>query len=292
VAESVLTVVFRQGPEFRAQERHVARGAFFLPAPRPPPEPLAVLVLRVESPSQEIVELPVRVVQISPTHVSLALLDLDAARTALAPLFHAARSAPASEGSTWVFWGRPDTAAEPLLDLPREVGAAIAMAPSAAREIPTPAPEAPAAAPIPEAPAAGDEKLLYDQIRAMTPPEKMQLALHGDRTARFLLLKDLNKNVQTFLLQNARITVEEVRTIAGYRQAIPDVLVAIAAHREWSQNQGVLAALVRNPKTPPITAVALLERIAPAELRRLAKSSEVPRPVQAAARKKVTEGGT
>jgi hypothetical protein len=68
--------------------------------------------------------------------------------------------------------------------------------------------------------------------------------------------------------------------------------VAIATHREWSQNQGVLAALVRNPKTPPITAVALLERIAPAELRRLAKSSEVPRPVQAAARKKVTEGGT
>jgi hypothetical protein len=274
VAEAVLTVIFRQGPEFRAQERHVALGAFFLPVPRPPPEPLATLVLRVESPSQEIVELPVRVVQISSTHVSLALLDLDAARTALAPLFHAARLAPVSEGAPWVFWGRPDTAAQPLLDLPREGNS-----------------EGNSEGPLAAAPPA-DERLLYEQIREMTAPEKMQLALHGDRTARFLLLKDLNKNVQTFLLQNARITVEEVRTIAGYRQAIPDVLVAIAAHREWSQNQGVLAALVRNPKTPPITAVGLLDRIAPAELRRLAKSSEVPRPVQAAARKKVTEGGT
>lgn len=276
-------MIFRQGPDFRAQERHVARGAFFLPTPRPAPEPLAELLLRVESPSHEVVELPVRVVQISATHVSLALLDLGAARTALAPLFHAARAAPASEGAPWVFWGRPDSAAEPLLDLPRADPEALAPPSS---EAAAPAPSDPA-----EGPAPSDEKLLYDRIRAMSSPEKMQLALHGDRTERFLLLKDVNKNVQTFLLQNARITLDEVRYIAGFRQAIPDVLVAIAAHREWSQNQGVLAALVRNPKTPPVTAVGLLDRIAPAELRRLAKSNEVPRPVQAAARKKVTEGG-
>lgn len=269
VAELVLTVIFQQGTELLAQERHVARGAFFLPAPEPPPEPLAELVLRVEGSGGEVVELPVRVVQISPTHVALALRDIDAARTALAPLFQGARTGPGGEGATWVFWGRPEPEAQPLLDLPREA---------------EDAPEVPM-----EPPTQVDEKLLYDQIRAMSSPEKMQLALHGDRTARLLLLKDVNKNVQTFLLQNARITVDEVRYIAGYRQANPDVLVAIAAHREWSQNQGVLAALVRNPKTPSMTAVKLLDKIAPAELRRLAKSGEVPRPVQAAARKKVTE---
>jgi len=67
------------------------------------------------------------------------------------------------------------------------------------------------------------------------------------------------------------------------------VLVTIAAHRDWGQNQGVLAALVRNPKTPTMTAVKLLDKIAPAELKRLAKGAEVPRAVQAAARKRVTE---
>ena len=134
-----------------------------------------------------------------------------------------------------------------------------------------------------------DEKLLFDQIKAMSSPEKMQLALHGDRTARFLLLKDVSKGVQTFLLQNPRITIDEIRYIAGYRQANPDALVSIAAHRDWGQNQGVLAALVRNPKTPTMTAVKLLDKIAATDLRRLAKSTEVPRAVQAAARKKVTE---
>ncbi|HEY5242860.1 MAG TPA: hypothetical protein VIJ22_15380 [Polyangiaceae bacterium] len=140
-----------------------------------------------------------------------------------------------------------------------------------------------------EEPTQADERLLYDQIKAMSSPEKMQLALHGDRTARFLLLKDVSKGVQTFLLQNPRITLDEIRYIAGYRQANPDVLVTIAGHRDWGQNQGVLAALVRNPKTPTMTAVKLLDKVAATELRRLAKSTEVPRAVQAAARKKVTE---
>jgi hypothetical protein len=142
--------------------------------------------------------------------------------------------------------------------------------------------------PEPEAQPAPDG-LLYDQIRAMTAQEKMQLALHGDRTARILLLKDQNKTLHAVLLQNPRITIDEIRYIAGYRQAHPEALVAISAHREWGQNQNVVVALARNPKTPITTAVQLLDRIAPAELRRLAKSSEVPRAVQAAARKRVTE---
>ena len=251
VAESVLTVIFQQVSDFLAQEGHLARGAFFLPAPEPLPEPLAELTLRIESPTNAVVELRVLVVQISPTHVALAPLDLGAARSSLGPLFEAARATPSGDGATWVFWGRQE--------------------------------------PLAESPAEPDEKLLYDQIKAMSSPEKMQLALHGDRTARFLLLKDVSKGVQTFLLQNPRITLDEIRYIAGYRQANPDVLVSIAGHRDWGQNQGVLAALVRNPKTPTMTAVKLLDKVAATELRRLAKSTEVPRAVQAAARKKVTE---
>jgi hypothetical protein len=271
VAESVLTVIFQQVSDFLAQEGHLARGAFFLPAPEPLPEPLAELVLRIESPTDAVVELRVRVVQISPTHVALSFLDAGAARTSLGPLFEAARSMPSGDGATWVFWGRPESAPEPLPEAPEDLFAAL----------PEEAPDA--------EPAQADEKLLYDQIKAMSSPEKMQLALHGDRTARFLLLKDVSKGVQTFLLQNPRITIDEIRYMAGYRQANPEALVTIANHRDWGQNQGVLAALVRNPKTPTMTAVKLLDKVAVTELRRLAKSTEVPRAVQAAARKKVTE---
>jgi len=253
-------VIFQHEPELLAQERHLAHGAFFVPVPDPPPEPLEELVLRVESSNEQFVELPVRVVQISPTHIALAPADAKAARASLAPLIEAARSNP-GDGATWVFWGATDSSAQPV------------------------APEEPPSEPsLPP-----DDKLLYDQIREMSSNEKMQLALKGDRNARLLLLKDVNKGVQPFLLQNPRITIDEIRYIAGYRQANPDVLVTIAAHRDWGQNQGVLAALVRNPKTPAPTAVKLLDKIAPAELRRLAKSGEVPRVVQTAARKKVTD---
>ena len=183
-----------------------------------------------------------------------------------------AKRAPGGDGATWVFWGRTEDAP------PSETPAAEP--PPVAEELPA-AEEPPAAEP--------EDALLYDRIKAMSSQEKMQLALHGDRAARLLLLKDVNKTIQTFLLQNPRITIDEIRYIAGYRQANPDVLVTIGAHREWGQNQGVLAALVRNPKTPSPTAVKLLDKIAPAELRRLAKSGEVPRAVQVAARKKVTD---
>jgi hypothetical protein len=280
VGDSILTVIFQQGAELAAQEGHVSRGAFFLPAPEPPPDPLAELVLRVESPTNDVVELPVRVVHISPTHVALALADPGAGRAALARLFAAAKQAPAGDGATWVFWGRPEP---PAAEAPPPAEP-VAEEPAGEEELPEPEPSPPE----PPAPEPGDA-LLYDRIKAMSSQEKMQLALHGDRAARLLLLKDVNKTVQTFLLQNPRITIDEIRYIAGYRQANPDVLATIAAHRDWSQNANVVAALVRNPKTPAMAAVKLLDRVAPAELRRLAKSAEVPRAVQAAARKKVTE---
>jgi hypothetical protein len=273
VAQSVLTVIFQQAAELAVQEGHVARGAFFLPAPEPAPEPLAELVLRVESPTNDVVEVLVRVVHISATHVALALVDPAAGRAALTPLFDAAKRAPDGDGATWVFWGRADASSETPAVEP--LAADSTAVEEAARE------GEPSAEP--------EDALLYDRIRAMSSQEKMQLALHGGRAARLLLLKDVNKTIQTFLLQNPRITIDEIRYIAGYRQANPEVLVAIAAHRDWGQNQNVVAALVRNPKTPTTAAVKLLDKIAPAELRRLAKSAEVPRAVQAAARKKVTD---
>jgi hypothetical protein len=49
----------------------------------------------------------------------------------------------------------------------------------------------------------------------------------------------------------------------------------------------VVLALVRNPKTPMGSAVRLLDRLPEQELRRLAKSPDVPRGVQLAARKRI-----
>jgi len=129
---------------------------------------------------------------------------------------------------------------------------------------------------------------LADRIKVMSTAEKRKLALQGDRPARQLLLKDPNKQMQVFVVQNKGITLDEVRYVAGFRQANPEALKQIAENRDWMQNPNVLMALVQNPKTPPIVATRLLSKLTPSDLRRVAKSGNVPRAVSIAARKMVT----
>ncbi len=131
------------------------------------------------------------------------------------------------------------------------------------------------------------EAPLADRIRDMKTPEKIRLALHGERAARILLVKDTNKTIHSFILKNKGITVDEVRYIAGNRQCAPDALKLIGENREWVGNPRILSALISNPKTPGSIATKLLNKLPKAELRRIAKSQSVPRAVSMAAKKLV-----
>lgn len=255
--KSVLSAVFDRPFELLAQQGHLKLGALFLPAPEPLPEPFAELLLVVTNDAGTSVELPARVLQImAGTRLAIAPTDLPEAKAKLAPLFARAQGqAPSEPGGVRVYWGREE--AELLPIEPVEKGE--------------------------------DAVTLAAQLENMAGPQRVQLALKGDRTARMLLLRDTNKSSQLFVLKNPRVTLEEVRFLAGDRQANPEALTAIAANREWIQNAGILAALIRNPKTPTGTAVKLLEKVPVLELRRLAKSNDVPGPVQAAARKRVSD---
>ncbi len=262
--KSVLSAVFDRPFELLAQEGHLKLGAFFLPAPEPLPEPFAEVLLVVTDDAGTSVELPARVLQImAGTRLAIAPVDVPGAKTKLAPLFARAHGQPPSEpGGLRVYWGREEATLIPL-------------APLDAPEVPLEKGE--------------DAVALAAQIDKMAGPQRVQLALKGDRTARMLLLRDTNKSSQLFVLKNPRVTLEEVRFLAGDRQANPEALTAIAANREWVQNTNILFTLIRNPKTPTGTAVKLLEKVPVLELRRLAKSNDVPGPVQAAARKRVSD---
>ena len=259
----VLTVILSHADQ-SAQAAHLARGALFLPEPEPLPEPFAEIVLRVETASGNGVEADGRVLQILPGHgIAVAFDDLAATKAKLLPLL----AEPAGEdGATFVFWGRQERAAS-ARPAPEEPP------PSAPRDIEL------------------DELTkLEAEIASMNTNQKMQLAMRGDRTARTLLLRDVNKNLQTFILQNPRISLDEVRAFASNRQAVPDVLNAIAANKDWGNNPNIVTALVRNPKTPGATAARLVDKAPIAEVRRLAKANDIPRAVTAAARKRLADG--
>jgi hypothetical protein len=270
VSKPVLTLILAH-PDQAVQAAHLARGALFIPEPEPLPEPFAEITLRIETGSGTGVELGGRVLQILPGHgIAVAFDDMAAAKAKLAPLF--AEPAGAEEQPTFVFWGRMERQAS--------------LPPDAA---PSPAPPAADA----DAGLELDETVkLEAEIAGMNTNQKMQLAMRGSRVARTLLLKDVNKNLQTFIVQNPRISLEEIRTLASNRQALPDVLNTIAANKDWGNNPNIVVALVRNPKTPGTTAARLMEKVPMAEVRRLAKANDVPRPVMAAARKRLAEGGS
>jgi hypothetical protein len=248
---------FESAAKLVEQAHHVEQGGLFVPCPeRLPPVPSDVQ-LRIETTVGPAVELAARVVQVFPAGMAVTFADPPAAQAELESLLGAAAAAGDAGGAVVVEWTAADAQLQELsLD---EIA-------------------------VPEQPAPGT---LFDQIRAMSVPQKRNLALKGERAARLLLIKDVNKTLHTFLLKNPRITVDEVKLIAGDRQANPEALKLISENRTWLQNPVIATALVRNPKTPSTIAVRLLDRLPLNELRHIAKSGGAGRAVVQAAKKKV-----
>lgn len=114
--------------------------------------------------------------------------------------------------------------------------------------------------------------------------EKMHLAMSCDRDLRFQLLRDPNKQLHPLVVKNPRIGLEEVQWAARMTTLNPEALKIIAEHPEWGTNPGIVAALVRNPRTPLPVAVRLVPKLPVAELRAIARSQGRPQIVQAAKR--------
>jgi hypothetical protein len=262
MSTDVLTLRFESADKLVEQSAHAEQGGLFVPCPDPaPPVPSDVRV-RIESVLGAPVEFAAQVVQVFPAGMALTFVDAAAAQGELAPLFEAARTAGDAGGAVVVEW-----LVELAPDAIEAEAAELSLDDIALEE--------------------KREGTLFDQIRAMSVPQKRNLALKGERAARLLLIKDVNKTLQTFLLKNPRITIDEVKLIASDRQANPEALKIVSENRIWLQNPSISTALVRNPKTPSSIAIRLLDRVPFNELRHIAKSGGAGRAVVQAAKKKV-----
>lgn len=149
---------------------------------------------------------------------------------------------------------------------------------------------APEPAPVPDAPAPRPVSGAADplaRLRDASPAEKIQIALHGTRDERAAILRDVNKTLHPYVLRNPNLQLDEVTAIAKMATVAPELLKAIASRREWVSRPEVAIALVRNPKLEVTLGVRLLEYVAVADLRQLAKDTRTRPPIQTAARKKV-----
>jgi len=129
------------------------------------------------------------------------------------------------------------------------------------------------------------EEALWKRIRMMTVAEKVKLALKGNKDARAVLLRDSNRVIPRLVLQNPRISEDEILMLSKDRNTDEELLRMIAESREWTKIYAVRAALVENARTPVVTALKLLVTLAEREILRLAKSKNVPSIIATQARR-------
>ncbi|HEX9629460.1 MAG TPA: hypothetical protein VF961_05535 [Pyrinomonadaceae bacterium] len=116
---------------------------------------------------------------------------------------------------------------------------------------------------------------LIRRIMFMNAKDRMKLAMKGDREARSILIRDSNKVVATAVINNPRVTDQEVENIASMRTVADEVLRLIAINRAWARSYPIIHNLVRNPRTPVPTVVSTLPRIRSKDLQHLSQNRNV-----------------
>jgi hypothetical protein len=129
------------------------------------------------------------------------------------------------------------------------------------------------------------EKTLLQKLQDMPVAEKIKLALRGNRETRMLLLRDANRLIRRFVLQNPRVGDDEIIAITKNRSADEELLRIIADSREWTKNYQVRLSLTTNPKTPLVLALRFVNGLGDRDIRSLAKSKNVSATVSAAAKR-------
>ena len=102
---------------------------------------------------------------------------------------------------------------------------------------------------------------VLNRVMKMGMKDRVKLAMKGDREARNILIRDPNRIVAQAVVQNPRITEQEMEKIASMRSITEDILRQIANNRQWSRNYTIVHNLARNPRTPIANVLNILSRL-------------------------------
>jgi hypothetical protein len=120
--------------------------------------------------------------------------------------------------------------------------------------------------------------------------DRIKLAMRGSREQRAVLVRDPNRLVASAVLSSPRLTETEVEAFARMGNVAEEVLRTIGTTRKWVRNYGVVAALVRNPRTPAAISMPMVSRLNERDLKGLSVDRNVPEALRIAARKFVVAG--
>ena len=250
---------FRRGDVPRDIRLLAAEGAL---APRAH-EQVGLLVLLARDDDPRVAEATERTLHAIPVALLRTFLARPEVSTEIRSFF-AARGIEAASKDEASGWSDGDDA-RPLVETPPE------LAPAATSE----------------SSAAESSQTTLQRIAAMTVAQRVALAMKGTREERAVLIRDPNKLVGVAVLSSPKMTETEVESIAKMASISEELLRVIAGNRAWMKRYGVIAALVRNPKTPVAISMNLLARLSERDLRSIASDRNVPEVLRITARQKV-----
>ena len=129
------------------------------------------------------------------------------------------------------------------------------------------------------------------QLYSMNTAEKVIRALKGTSGERAILVRDPNRIVASAVLGSPRLTDPEIERFAAMKNVSEEILRQIAQNKDWTKRYGVIAALVKNPRTPIGLAINFIPRMNPRDMKTLAVDKGVPEVIRKQAKKFVKEVG-
>lgn len=136
------------------------------------------------------------------------------------------------------------------------------------------------------------EHLLEEQMDSLKLGEKLSLARLAGRSVIRILRKEQDPSVASVLLNNSRLTEEDVIFMVTRSGVRPDILRTVGRSRRWSQRYPVRLGLVRNVATPPSVSLGLLTGLLDRDLTALAGLPTLPDVVRRTAQRILREGRT
>lgn len=117
---------------------------------------------------------------------------------------------------------------------------------------------------------------LLKRIAKLTMVDKMLLAMRGNSETRHILIRNGNKLIQESVLQNPRLSINEVMELVKERSMPQNVIDRVCNNREWTRYYEVMHHLCWHPKTPARFIYRALSTLSDKDLKRLATSHNVP----------------
>ena len=137
-----------------------------------------------------------------------------------------------------------------------------------------------------DAPAeAPEEEQKKQRIQDLPMSAKIRLATIGNAAARLVLVKDPNKFVAMAAVNSPALSDLEAIAIAQSRQVTREVMGALARNKGFLKLYPVKLGLAFNPKCPLDVALKVIQHLHEGDVRRLAKSKNVPAQVTTVARR-------